>query len=523
MNKNRILTVPQMIFCEQKSAETGVSLAQLMDSAGEKLAGHILRICRERMTKNVVILAGKGNNGGDGLVAANILRDSGVIPTIVLCCGQPATDLSKAAFERLNKDIPVEIFENGQDIPTIAQADILVDCIFGTGFKGQIRDNMRPLFSAVESSHSYVIACDIPSGANAQSGEISEGTVSADLTITFHRRKLGMVLSPAKYQCGKIITEDIGIPDNSPDCECAQMKDHIDDINSSEFFRSLLPSRPPWGHKGTFGKIVSVCGSESYIGAAGISALAAMRTGVGLINLCTPKSVISSLSSRMPECTYSAMKTDSEGFMTAENVPEILKKLETADCLLLGCGLGHTSETEMLVAELTENSPCPVILDADGINSVCPNINVLLKKKSTVILTPHPAELARLCGVSTKEVLSDRHKYASELAQNYGVTVVSKGAETLICSGNVTRIVSAGNTALSKGGSGDMLAGIIASFTAQSPLNTAENAMLGCYVMGKTAEMLSSERSERGMLATDIIEALPVFLKRLEDDPQEIQ
>lgn len=522
MDKKRILTVPQMIFCERKSDEMGITLSQLMDSAGEKLAGHILRICHEKMTKNVVILVGKGNNGGDGLVAANILRDSGVIPTVALCCGAPSTDLSKAAFERLHRDIPVEVFENAQeDFSLINRADILVDCIFGTGFKGQIRDNMFPLFKAVENSDSYVIACDIPSGANAQSGEISEGTISADLTVTFHRRKLGMILSPAKYQCGEIVTEDIGIPDSVFDCGENLMKNYIGDNGNSDFFRSLLPSRPPWGHKGTFGKIVSVCGSESYIGAAGISSLAAMRTGAGLVDLCTPKAVISALSTRLLECTYSHMKTDANGFMTSENVPDILKKLETADCLLLGCGLGHTSETERLVSELIENSPCPVILDADGINSVCPNINVLLKKKSTVILTPHPAELARLCGVSTKEVLSDRHKYASSLAQKYGVTVVSKGAETLICSGNVTGIISAGNTALSKGGSGDMLAGIIASFTAQDPLIPIGNAMLGCYVMGKTAEMLSSDKSERGILASDIINALPVYLKNLENNQQE--
>lgn len=522
MTEDRILTVPQMIFCERKSAENGVSLAQLMDNAGEKLAEHILRVCRNRMSKKVVILVGKGNNGGDGLVAANLLCDSGILPTVVLCCGQPNTDLSKTAFERLHKNIPTVMFENNrEDISLITQAEMLVDCIFGTGFKGQIRDNMRPLFKTVKDSQSYIIACDIPSGANAQSGEISEDTISADMTVTFHRRKIGMVLSPAKYRCGQIITEDIGIPNIVFDCNDEIMNCRIDDNISCNFFRSILPVRLQWGHKGTFGKIISVCGSESYIGAAGISTLAAMRTGVGLVNLCTTQGVISAVSARILECTYSPMKADSQGFMTEENSAEILKKLDTADCLLLGCGLGHTCETEKLVAELIEKSPCPIILDADGINSVCPNINILLKKKSTVILTPHPAELARLCGVSTKEVLSDRHKFASDIAGKYGVTVVSKGAETIICSGNVTKIISAGNTALSKGGSGDMLAGIIASFTAQNPLNTMENAMLGCYVMGSTAQMLSEKRSERGILATDIIEALPVFLKTLEDNSQE--
>jgi NAD(P)H-hydrate epimerase len=337
------------------------------------------------------------------------------------------------------------------------------------------------------------------------------------MTVTFHNKKLGMCLSPARYHCGEISVEDIGIPQRAVVGEDDdEPKEIITQLHDEEVLSGMLPPRIPWGHKGTFGKLVSVCGSESYIGAAGISTLAALRTGVGLVNLCAPKAVINSLSSRILECTYSAMKTDSDGFMTSENVPNILSKLESADCLLIGCGLGHTPETERLVATLVENSPCQIILDADGINSLCPNIDVLSKRKSTVTLTPHPAELARLCGVSTAEILSDRHRYATEFARKYNVTVVSKGAETILTDGDYTNIIAVGNTALAKGGSGDMLAGIIASFSAQNPIRGDSNALLGCYVMGNTAEMLSEERSQRGILATDIIDALPKYLRQLE-------
>lgn len=513
---DRILTVEQMIFCEHKSDEMGVSLAALMDNAGKKLAEHILDKCSND-TKNIVILLGKGNNGGDGLVAANILAEKNFVPTIILCCGEPATDLSKAAYNKLNKKVSVYEYSDNDDIADkILNADILVDCIFGTGFKGEIREKMHRLFSVCNNCKGYIIACDIPSGANAVSGQASSYTIKADLTVTFHARKIGMMLSPAKYFCGEIITEDIGIPHEIYSIDSEKLSDVISCGYDKDYFKGILPERKKWGHKGTFGKLVSVCGSESYIGAAGISALSALRTGVGLVNLCTPKSVINSLSSRILECTYSAMKTDADGFMTVENFKTILDKLSSAQCLLLGCGLGHTSETEKLVAQLIENSPCPIVLDADGINSLCPNIDVLLKKKSSVIITPHPAELARLCNVSTADVLSDRQKYASQLAKKYRITVVSKGAETLLCSGDLTRIIDVGNTALSKGGSGDMLAGIIASFVAQRYDCDQCNAWLGCYIMGKTAEMVSETKSQRSIIASDIIESLPVFLKKLE-------
>lgn len=514
----RILTVDQMKFCEQKSAETGVSLAQLMASAGERLAEHILSVCKEKMTKNVVILAGKGNNGGDGLVAANILYESGVTPTVLLCCGMPATDLSKAAYKRLHKGIPKAEYVRETHSGLIKQADMIADCIFGTGFAGEIRDDMRPLFEDIAASNAFKIACDIPSGVNARSGEVSQGSVKADTTVTFHCKKTGMVLSPGKYFCGNITVCEIGIPETEELLGDPRLADVITVQDGMGHMRSLLPEREPWGHKGTFGKLISVCGSESYVGAAGISALSALRTGVGLVELCTPKAVIGSLSSNIPECVYSAMKTDSEGFMTSENAEKILEKCRSAQCLLIGCGLGHTFETERLTAELAKNAEIPIIIDADGINSLCPNIDVLLKRRSeTVILTPHPAELARLCGVTLHEILSDRYRYASELSKKYGVIVVSKGAETMICSGGITQLICAGNTALAKGGSGDMLAGIISSLTAQAPGNAANNALLGCYIMGKTAEMLSEERSCRGILAHDIINALPYFLKKLED------
>ena len=518
---NRVLSTAQMTYCEHKSDELGVSLKELMDNAASALSAHIEAICKEKKLSKILILTGKGNNGGDGLVAANLLAERGFDVQIMLCCGEPTTDLARAARERLKDDIVVYEYNDSAEMKAIiTQAEVLVDCIFGTGFKGEIRKNMNILFEILNLSSAYKIACDIPSGANAQSGQASTLTFPADMTVTFHAKKIGMTISPAKEMCGKIFVEDIKIPNEVYDDMPAELSDIITE-NADLPPAKLLPARPSYGHKGTFGKLVSVCGSGSYIGAAVISAHSALRTGVGIVNLCTAPEVISAAACTIPECTFSAMKCDESGFLTGENADTILEKLSGAQCLLLGCGLGHTAETEKLVKELVEKSPVPIVLDADGINSLCPNIDVLLKKKSTVILTPHPAELARLCGVPTAEIMSDRLKYASEFSKKYGVIVAAKGAQTLVCSGGRVMINSTGCTALAKGGSGDMLAGIISSLTAQSPETPADNAWLGCYIMGKTAEMLSEENSERGILATDIIKALPKFLKKLEQEKEQ--
>ena len=311
--------------------------------------------------------------------------------------------------------------------------------------------------------------------------------------------------------CGEILVKDIGIDER---CENTlyPVVTPFDVVKA----RASLPFRPADGHKGTFGKVVSVAGSESYIGAAGLSAMAAMRTGVGLFELCTAKSVVNSLSAGMYECTYSAMKTDKDGFMVAENAETILKKCEKASSLLIGCGLGHTAETEKLVAELIEKAEIPIVLDADGINSLCPNIDVLLKKKSTVILTPHPAELARLCGVTVGEVMSDRLGFAYRLSEKYGVTVLAKSADTFAVDGGKVYLCTEGTTALAKGGSGDMLAGIVSSYVAQG-CDALDAAALGSFTLGSTALLAGYKRSERGIIARDVIDALPRFLYDLEN------
>ena len=504
-----IYSVPQMIRAEKRSDELGVSLSALMDNAGRTLADEIEKECLRLSEDEPVILVGKGNNGGDGIVAAEILAQRGFKPVIALCCGKPSTELASAAMKKLSEGVKVVEKASGE---LIRSAKVLVDCIFGTGFRGEISEELMPLFEDIAGSDAFVIACDIPSGANARNGEASKLAVKAELTVTMHRGKLGMYLSPARYLCGEIRVCDIGIPEGAEEgCEEFAVSFSVYDGKGSE----LLPERPVWGHKGTFGRALCICGSSRYFGAARMSCEAALRTGAGLVELVSTEKCIDTIAPAMPECIYT--KAGSGESLTAASLGTIEERIRGASAVLIGCGLGCNSQTEELVKGLIEMSEVPLIIDADGINSLCMNIDVLLKKKSEVILTPHPAELARLCGVSVSDVMSDRAGYAIGLASRYGVTVVSKSAETLVANGSSCVVVQTGNTALSKGGSGDMLAGALASVTAQRPDKPMENSILAALIIGESAKALSEVLSERGIIARDILKQIPLTLKDIEN------
>ena len=424
---------------------------------------------------------------------------------------QNFSELSKAALGAL--DDRVELIRDRQ-ITAVERAEVIVDCIFGTGFSGELREDMRELFSALEKSNAFKIACDIPSGAQAQSGQVCKLAFRADMTVTMHAKKLGMGIDPAKTFCGEIRVADIGIPKEVDDT--SEMKCRIVQLSEREA-AGLLPERAPWSHKGDCGKLVCICGSESYIGAAAISAEAAMRCGAGLTELCTPEKVIGAVAARIPECTFTPLISDSQGFIMFENLDKILSRIEKATAVLIGCGLGNTLHTQKLVAALVERCNVPLVIDADGINSLSVNIDVLKKKRSSVILTPHPAELARLCKVSTAEVMKDRFAYAKALSERYGVTVVAKSAQTLIVRGEDCCLCDYGCNALSKGGSGDMLAGMTASFAAQG-CDELQAGLLGCLIMGKASRLACEGSSPRAVLASDVLYSMGRALGELETE-----
>ena len=504
----KILTKKQMTDAEQNSVSYGVSLSRLMKNAGSALFTVIQKYAYENMIDECLLLIGSGNNGGDGLVCANCLQSAGITPTVVLV-SDIKTDLAKDAFSSLSPEI--NVIKCIESLPTekIMNAKIIVDCVFGTGFHGEFNGIVKEIFSTVQKSSAYKIACDLPSGVNCENGFAADSTVHFNKTVSFHAAKLGCLLSPAKEYCGEVQICDIGIPSQADNA----FETEIFDLNLA---KASLPIRPDNSHKGTFGKVSLLVGSDKYIGAAILSANAALRSGVGLVHILSTENVVKTIAPSAPEAIYTLLNSTPNGVISKDNLDLILHETKKSSALLIGCGIQKTPDTIALTKEIIEKYKGTIILDADGINCICENIDVLRNTEANVVLTPHPAELSRLVSKSLSETLSDRINCVLDFCESFGVTMISKSRESFAYDGNKAYLISKGNSALSKGGSGDMLAGICASFIAQGT-KPLEALALASYILGESAEVLSGSMSKRGIIARDILNSLPGVIFNIEN------
>lgn len=481
----RALTPAQMADAEKASELLGVSLWELMCSAGSALAEEICLAAENINAEKITILCGNGNNGGDGFVCAKILLQKGFDVKVMLICGEPKTELAKKAFAALDGAVFAE---------SINDTDILVDCVFGTGFHGQFRNAEGGLFEKLSKKTKLAIACDMPSGVDPLRGSAAAGTLKCDITVTFHAKKLGMELYPAREFCGKIIVRDIGIPENWEN----ELNDKTQ-IFLPKLDELRLKPRPAHSHKGTFGTALIIAGSREYIGAAAVCSRAALRTGAGIVRLASCETVACAIANGAPECVYDILPED-----IAEREKAILDLVKKADSVVIGCGMGNNEKTLSAVKTVIKNAVCPVIIDADGINQLAAHIDILKDKSCEVVLTPHIGELARLCGVEVKDVLQNRYALCKDFSEKYSVTLLSKDSSSMIFSHGKVFVCSFGNSALAKGGSGDMLAGVIGSLCAQS-IAPDRACLLACAIVGHTAKELSKEFSPAYLTATDII------------------
>ncbi|MFT3950730.1 MAG: NAD(P)H-hydrate dehydratase [Oscillospiraceae bacterium] len=512
------LSPAQMAAAEQFAVTRGISLETLMDNAGYALAGFVKNVCYRGMLRAVVLLCGKGNNGGDGLVCAQYLAAQyGIRPRVVLTHGAPSSAPAAQALEKLRNAAPyIEIFDATAAGFSFAQAlrgaQVLVDALFGTGFHGTPDAVTQEALDAFSRSNAVKIACDAPSGLDCLTGKPAQHTPVCEYTVTFHAPKIGMLLPAGRIVCGKITTVDIGIP---------EIPNHAAKISvvSSRAAASFLPPRPVDGHKGTFGTAVLICGSARYTGAAAIACEAALRSGAGLVKLVTTTETAAAVRVRCPEAIVTAFEADADGSIPAAKTDEIVSLCENADAVLAGCGMGNTASTAAICAALLKRLACPLILDADGITSLVPHIYVLDSTKAAVLLTPHPGELARLAGQARADEAA-RLDCAREIALAHRCTVLAKGAGSFIAGQARTLFSAAGNTAQSKGASGDLLAGLlcgIAAQTARAGVFSPEGACaLAAFLVGDAAQRLTERRSPRGVTAGDLLQLLPESFAALE-------
>ncbi|MCH5324867.1 MAG: NAD(P)H-hydrate dehydratase [Eubacterium sp.] len=503
--KSPLLVTPeQMKAAERYTEDGGTSCAVLMDNVGRETAEGLSDIVGAG-GKNIVILCGSGNNGGDGFAAGKYLSRKNAKVTVVLVSGQPKTDLAKQCFDRC---LPYfgSVSDYGENpdkaIKAISDADVILDCVYGTGFHGELTDSVAGLFKCCNESGAFKASVDVASGCNALTGEVCEDAFCADVTFAAGAVKAGQIIQPAAELSGEIITLEIGIKG---------YPEYIAEINNDGLL-GLLPRRKRFSHKGTFGRLLNVAGSDSFPGAAWLSTHAAMRIGVGIVTLASVKGVTDTVAATLHECTFLPLKNGA-GYIDEEDIKDIVKAARSATAVTVGCGMGDREDTRLTVKALVENTNCPIVIDADGINSLSGHIHELKDNTNRLLFTPHPKEFSRISGLSVEEILRDPVGAARSFAIEQGVYLLLKGAYSVIAAPDGRLAVNmSGNAALAKGGSGDCLTGTIGGLLAQglSPWNAAR---LGAYIAGLAAEKAAETRAMSGILPGELADLYPYILK----------
>lgn len=508
-----IVSCAEMRQMEKESMAAGISSLRLMENAGSAAA----RFIRENMQvsgKRCLVLCGCGNNGGDGFVVARRLYESNAQVIVVLTAGVPRTPEASEMFERINS-LRITVIDASQDercAAAIMKSDIVVDAIYGTGFHGEVEDPVvAGLIDTVNKSPATVFALDMPSGANADTGKASKSCVKADFTVTFGAPKTGQYLYPASNYCGKVVSVGIGMPESVYNsCESRV------ELLEKSMIADMLPRREKNSNKGTYGKVLCLCGSLGMAGAAYLAASGALRCGAGLVTLGVPQPVYLPIASKLNECMVYPLDATKGGAIAYSSLERISGLAKTATVMLIGCGLSRDEETQRVVWELVSKADCPIILDADGINAFEGHINLLRTSKNELILTPHPGEMARLCGKSIDEIQHNRLEVAREFATENGVTLVLKGANTIVAAKDGRVFINpTGNPGMAKGGSGDILAGMIASFAAQK-IAPEKAACCGVFIHGSAGDRAAEKLSKYGMIPTDMLMEVPQIFREMQ-------
>jgi ADP-dependent NAD(P)H-hydrate dehydratase / NAD(P)H-hydrate epimerase len=475
----------------------GIPGADLMERAGEGLA----RVIAARAPAGrIAVVCGKGNNGGDGVVAARLLRQAGR-DVEVLAVWPPEWMMEDAAAQvkRLPGPAPVAF-----DAERLDRAQVIVDAVLGTGAAGEPRDPAATVIEAMNAAKAPVIAADVPSGVDASTGEVAGPAVHAVATATFHRAKPGLFIHPGKAHAGLVEVIDIGIPRGAPGRPQAGL--------ISPGVLADVPRRGPASTKFTSGNVFVIGGSTGLTGAPTMAALAAMRAGAGYVTVAAPASLEVMFGVRLLEAMMVGLPEE-DGALSVESEETVLRAIRRADAVVLGPGLSKREGAQELARELTESIDVPLVLDADGLNAHAGRLEELLPhRRWPTVLTPHAGELARLLDVETAEVERRRLHHVRAAAQQSKAFVVLKGDDTLIAAPTGRVAVSPGNApALATAGTGDVLSGVIGAMLAKG-LAPAAAACAGVYAHLRAGQLAAAPHGPDGVIAGDVIRALPEAL-----------
>ncbi len=482
----------------------------LMENAGIQIAQKVGEMLKGVNNPSVCVISGKGNNGGDGFVAARHLRKAG-IETSIFLVGRKR-EVKGDARKNLNiadsLGLPVlEVSNRGalrKMKSELETCSLAVDAIVGTGGKERMKGLLADAITAVAECGKPVVCVDIPSGLNADNGIPLGVCVRASVTVTFGLPKVGLLLYPGADFAGDVTVADIGLPDKL----LIDKRLHVNLIEGKEV-AALLPARPASAHKGTMGHVLVLAGSSGYTGAAVLASMGALRSGCGLVTLGVPRSLNPIFEIKLTEVITRPLPETEATTLGLESEDDIVDIIGNVDALAVGPGLGRHPETAALIRKLMMIVGIPMVIDADGLSILEGDLSLLSKRQAPTVITPHPAEMGRLLGVPTSEIQANRIKSARDLAVKHKTITVLKGARTIIAAGDGSVFINpTGNPGMATAGVGDVLTGIVASLIGQG-LDPLDAAKVGVYLHGLAGDAASSSKGEESLIATDILNSLP--------------
>lgn len=493
----KILTCEQMRMADAYTIrERGVPSLTLMERAGEKIAEIAKRTLARLQSGRVLVVCGSGNNGGDGYCAARILAEQGV-DVSVFAVFAPGSEDCIAMRRRFTG----AVYENTDFEKDFA---LVIDCIYGTGFHGAAEGAAEDAIKWMNGSGAFVLSADIPSGLNGDNGTCAGAAVRADMTAAIGELKAGLLLNDGRDLCGKIEVCDIGIQ--------ASRKGYAFMYEEAEL-ASLFAKRRSNSHKGNYGRVCAIGGSEEYSGAPLLS-VSALKAGAGYFRLCVPDCIFAGLMGKFPEIILHKMPSKGGSLVFDRDSLEYVAR--QSDSIAVGMGCTKSRNIYEIVRYLLENFSGTLVLDADALNSLSEyGVDALKNKACRVVLTPHVKEFARLIGKTTEEVVKNGMTLAERFAAEYGVTLALKSNTTIVTDGTITALNTAGSPALAKGGSGDMLAGLVAALCART-----DDHILACacalWILGESGVAAAEILGEYGTCASDVLAQIPKTAKRLE-------
>lgn len=493
----------------------GIPGVVLMERAGMAVAEHLLEhFCEHHC---FLVLAGKGNNGGDGFVAARHLWESGAEVRVFAAAAAKEYKGDSLVNLRILGKLGVEVFHapSAAVLKRALSTDcIIVDAIFGTGFSGEPRGKAAEMIKtaalAVRMNGTPVVAVDIASGVNASTGEAGRTSLPANTTVTFHSPKVGHFVSPGSFLSGDIILADIGIPQ-----ELSADADHF--LADGDEVALLVPPKMDYDNKFSVGRVLVAGGSTGLTGAACLASQAALRAGAGVVTAAVPASLNPVFEQKLLEVMTLPLADTGSGNLSEKALDRLLAAADGFGCVALGPGLGRDHETAALVRKFLARSAAPVVLDADGLNAVAGKLAALKRRQGATVLTPHAGELAHLLEITSNEVETHRLASAKAAAKKAGAIVLLKGSSTIVTDGIETVLCPSGNPGLATAGAGDVLTGMIATLVAKG-LRPFDAAAAGAFLHGLAADLAAEEMGEDNLVSSDLIDYLPLAFTSLKEE-----